>query len=73
MTGRSTSPRPAQRAPGLVRGGRGQAGKYTLEQPPEPRLCAVGLCRVRPLSRRGVMALHEAAFARERRTRGGTA
>ena len=53
--------------------GRGQAGKYTLEQPPEQGRPPVGPCRVRPLLRRSVLALHEAVFVRKRQTRGGTA
>ena len=55
-------------------GARGRADlvKYTLEQPPERKML-LGLCRVRPLPRRGVMALHEAVSVRRRRTRGGTA
>ena len=36
--------------------------KYTSEQPPERGRPLLGLCRVRPLPRRSVLALHEAAF-----------
>ena len=37
-------------------------GEYIPEQPPERSREPVGMCRVRPLQRRSVMALHEAAF-----------
>ena len=65
MTGRSTAPVPLREPPDGARG-RGQAGKYALEQPPERGRPPVGPRRVRPLPRRGVMALHEAVFVRKR-------
>ena len=50
-------------------------GEYTSELAPERFFLEnlVGVLRVRPLPRGSVMALHEAAFVRGRRTRGGTA
>ena len=46
-------------------GARGRAAlvKYTSEQPPERKML-LGLCRVRPLPRRSVLALHEAVSVR---------
>ena len=49
-------------------GARKQAasGEYIPELPSEQRsFCAVGVCRVRPLSRRGVSALHKAVSREE--------
>ena len=53
--------------------GRGQSVEYTVEPAPERFFNSVDVLRVRPLTRRGVMALQEAVFVRKRRTRGGTA
>ena len=47
--------------------------EYTVEPAPERFFNSVDVLRVRPLTRRGVMALQEAVFVRKRRTRGGTA
>ena len=54
--------------------GRATDGEYTLELAPQRSYQdSVGVLRERPLPRGSVLALHEAAFARKRRTRGGTA
>ena len=54
--------------------GRGTPAEYTAEPAPEQFVSnSVDASRVRPLLRRRVLARHEAAFVRERRTRGGTA
>ena len=53
--------------------GRGLPVEYTVEPAPERLLNPVDVLRVRPLTRRRLLERHEAAFARKRRTRGGTA